>query len=117
MAVQQGRNECRPEAYSLEYVEGLNDARTPLADFFNSLSVDRPYHVYTSNRRCATSPASCADRRSKRRADCCPWRWKNDAGSARPPQRAMARRKEAAHVGTAAPRHTSGGLSHGWLAG
>jgi len=36
-AVQQGRSERRPEAYPLGYVEGLNDARTKLADFFNSL--------------------------------------------------------------------------------
>jgi len=36
-AVQQGRSECRPEAYPQGYVEGLNDARTMLADFFNSL--------------------------------------------------------------------------------
>jgi hypothetical protein len=28
-----------PEAYPLGYVEGLNDARTLLADFFNSLLV------------------------------------------------------------------------------
>ena len=27
------------QAYPLGYVEGLNDARTPLADFFNSLLV------------------------------------------------------------------------------
>jgi len=26
-----------PEAYPLGYVEGLNDARTPLADFFSIL--------------------------------------------------------------------------------
>ena len=26
-----------PEAYPLGYVEGLNDARTPLADFFSVL--------------------------------------------------------------------------------
>jgi hypothetical protein len=36
-AVQQGRSECRPEAYPLGYVEDLNDARTKLADFFSSL--------------------------------------------------------------------------------
>jgi len=36
-AVQQGRSERRPEAYPLGYVEGLNDARTPLADFFSIL--------------------------------------------------------------------------------
>ena len=33
----QGRSERRGEAYSLLYVESLNDARTPLADFFNIL--------------------------------------------------------------------------------
>ena len=33
-AVQQGRSERRAEAYPLGYVEGLNDARTLLADFF-----------------------------------------------------------------------------------
>ena len=33
--VQQGRSERRPEAYPLGYVEGLNDARTMLADFFS----------------------------------------------------------------------------------
>ena len=36
-AVQQGRSERRPKAYPLGYVEGLNDTRTKLADFFNSL--------------------------------------------------------------------------------
>jgi hypothetical protein len=36
-AVQQGRSERRPEAYPLGYVEDLNDARTPLADFFSIL--------------------------------------------------------------------------------
>jgi hypothetical protein len=36
-AIQQGRSECRPEAYPLGYVEDLNDARTKLADFFSSL--------------------------------------------------------------------------------
>jgi hypothetical protein len=35
--VQQGRSERRTEAYPLGYVEGLNDARTPLADFFSIL--------------------------------------------------------------------------------
>lgn len=38
--VQQGRNEGRPEAYPLGYVEGLNDARTQLAAFF-SILLDR----------------------------------------------------------------------------
>ncbi len=28
-----------PEAYPLGYVEGLNDARTPLADFFSILII------------------------------------------------------------------------------
>ena len=36
-AVQQGRSERRAEAYPLGYVEGLSDARTPLADFFSIL--------------------------------------------------------------------------------
>jgi hypothetical protein len=35
--VQQGRSERRAEAYPLGYVEGLNDARTTLADFFSIL--------------------------------------------------------------------------------
>ena len=38
-AVQQGRSERRGEAYSPLYVELLSDARTTLADFFNSLLV------------------------------------------------------------------------------
>ena len=36
-AIQQGRSERRGDAYSVPYVEPLNDARTPLADFVNSL--------------------------------------------------------------------------------
>ena len=36
-AVQQGRSERRADAYPLGYVEGLNDARTLLADFFSIL--------------------------------------------------------------------------------
>jgi len=41
-AVQQGRSERRTEAsYPLGYVEGLNDARTKRAGFFNSLSAQR----------------------------------------------------------------------------
>ncbi|MGH7220981.1 MAG: hypothetical protein ACREI1_11720 [Nitrospiraceae bacterium] len=35
--VQQGRSERRAEAYPQGYVEGLNDARTMLADFFSIL--------------------------------------------------------------------------------
>jgi hypothetical protein len=35
--VQQGRSECRAEAYPLRHVEGLNDARMKLADFFSIL--------------------------------------------------------------------------------
>ena len=35
-ASQQGRNERKPEAYSVGYVEGLSDARTRLEGFFNS---------------------------------------------------------------------------------
>ena len=34
-----GRSDPRAEAYPQGYVEGLNDARTKLADFFNSLLV------------------------------------------------------------------------------
>jgi len=37
MTVRQGRSERRAEAYPLGYVEGLNDARTLLADFFSIL--------------------------------------------------------------------------------
>ena len=36
-AAQQGRSERRADAYPLGYVEGLNDARTKLADFFSTL--------------------------------------------------------------------------------
>jgi hypothetical protein len=36
-AVQQGRSKRGGEAYFLPYVEPLSEARTPLADFFNSL--------------------------------------------------------------------------------
>jgi len=36
-AAQQGRSEWRAEAYPLGYVEGLNDARTKLVDFFSIL--------------------------------------------------------------------------------
>ena len=43
--VQQGRSEFRPESYPLGYVEGLNDARTPLADFFSILLTGRPGHM------------------------------------------------------------------------
>ena len=39
-SVQQGRSERRAEAYPLGYVEGLNDARTKLADFFSILLED-----------------------------------------------------------------------------
>ena len=35
--VQQGRSERRGDAYSVSYVEPLSDARTPLAEFLNSL--------------------------------------------------------------------------------
>jgi uncharacterized protein involved in propanediol utilization len=38
-AVRQGRSKRRGEAYSLSYVELLSAARTPLADFINSLRV------------------------------------------------------------------------------
>jgi hypothetical protein len=40
-AVQQGRSKRCGEAYSPPYVEPLSAARTPLADFVNSL-LDRP---------------------------------------------------------------------------
>lgn len=36
-SVQRGRSERGPEAYPLGYVEGLSDARTKLAGFFNAL--------------------------------------------------------------------------------
>jgi hypothetical protein len=36
-AVRRSRSEGRGEAYSLPYVEPLSDARTKLADFFNTL--------------------------------------------------------------------------------
>jgi hypothetical protein len=36
-AVQQGRSEWRAEAVPSGYVEGLNDARTMLANFFSIL--------------------------------------------------------------------------------
>ncbi len=36
-AVRQGRSERKPEAYGFRYVEGLSEARTPLAGFFNAL--------------------------------------------------------------------------------
>jgi hypothetical protein len=36
-AVQQGRSKRRGEAYSLQYVEPLSAARTPLEDFVDSL--------------------------------------------------------------------------------
>jgi len=35
--VQQGRSERRTEAYVLEYLEDLSDARTPLASCFSIL--------------------------------------------------------------------------------
>jgi hypothetical protein len=38
-AVQRGRSERRGEAYYEPYVEPLSDARTKLADFFNSLLI------------------------------------------------------------------------------
>jgi len=38
--VQQVRSEQRAEAYPLGYVEGLNDARTTLADIFSILLVE-----------------------------------------------------------------------------
>jgi hypothetical protein len=38
--VQQGRSEWRAEAYPLGYVEGLNEVRTLLADFFSIMVED-----------------------------------------------------------------------------
>jgi hypothetical protein len=38
-AVRQGRSERRGRGVPLWYVEPLSEARTPLADFFNSLLV------------------------------------------------------------------------------
>ena len=47
--VQQGRSERRPEAYPLGYVEGLNDARTMLADFLSiRLGDDVAYEIVQS---------------------------------------------------------------------
>ena len=37
--VQQGHSERRGESYFATYVEPLSDARTTLADFFNSLLI------------------------------------------------------------------------------
>ena len=44
-AVQQGRSERRGESYSGRYVESLSDARTLLADFFNTLLETSPAHM------------------------------------------------------------------------
>ena len=49
-AVQQGRSERGPEAYPLGYIEGLNDARTPLADFFSVLLCDDVAHKIVQSR-------------------------------------------------------------------
>jgi hypothetical protein len=46
-SVQQGRSERRPEAYPLGYVEDLNDARTPLADFFSTVLKTWEHVAYT----------------------------------------------------------------------
>ena len=43
-AVQQGCSKRRGEAYSLQYVEPLSAARTPLADCVNSL-LDSRFHL------------------------------------------------------------------------
>ncbi len=43
--VQQGRSERRGESYSVPYGEPLSDARTPLADFLNSLLTERHHAV------------------------------------------------------------------------
>jgi hypothetical protein len=47
-AVQQGRSKRRGESYSLPYVEPLSEARTPLADFVNSLLDDYCFSPNTS---------------------------------------------------------------------
>jgi hypothetical protein len=53
-AVQQGRSKRRGEAYSLQYVEPLRAARTPLADFVNSLLVlDRSLEFLLDTRNLA----------------------------------------------------------------
>jgi len=49
MAVQQGRSEWRSEAYPLGYIEGLNDARTLLADIF-SILLTRSGHAASADR-------------------------------------------------------------------
>ncbi len=38
MAVQQGRSQVKSRGVPSRYVEGLNEARTPLADVFSILS-------------------------------------------------------------------------------
>ena len=43
------------KAYPLGYVEGLNDARTLLADFLSSPLVLEPIRVYTSYKATGTS--------------------------------------------------------------
>ena len=50
-AVQQGRSGRSAEAYPLGYVEGLSDARTPLADFFSILLMSGWYlETYVKDR-------------------------------------------------------------------
>ena len=56
-AVQQGRSERESEAYSRSYVEGLSDARTQLAAFFNTLLLkrDSDRHAASMQRRLVQS--------------------------------------------------------------
>ena len=46
-AVQRGRSERGGEAYSVRYVEPPSDARTKLADFFNSLQIRQAHQEQT----------------------------------------------------------------------
>ena len=67
-AVQQGRSERRGDTYSVPYVEPLSDARTPLADFVNSLlgktvivrvlNYSAFYRLNEHNRRDTPTPCS-----------------------------------------------------------
>ncbi len=47
MFVQQGRSQVKSRGVPLGYVEGLSDARTPLADFFSILLDARGDRVKT----------------------------------------------------------------------
>jgi hypothetical protein len=55
-AVQQGRSERRGDAYSVQYVEPLSDARTPLAGFVNSL-LNKPGSFFRSRHTARVRPA------------------------------------------------------------